>query len=103
MSRVWTPGEILIHCRVCSQPFGWWDYVPDTDCQEDAHEDANIIFGTVTDPTMENEIRMTVIATGFKVAGDSESEADKLAARAMEYSSKPGERSFAGGTLRVSF
>jgi cell division protein FtsZ len=33
--------------------------------QEEAHEDANIIFGAVVDETMEDEIRVTVIATGF--------------------------------------
>jgi len=33
--------------------------------QEAAHEDANIIFGAVLDPTLEDEVRMTVIATGF--------------------------------------
>ncbi|MBW2182609.1 MAG: cell division protein FtsZ [Deltaproteobacteria bacterium] len=33
--------------------------------QEEAHEDANIIFGAVIDPKMEGEIRITVIATGF--------------------------------------
>jgi cell division protein FtsZ len=33
--------------------------------QEEAHEDANIIFGAVIDPKMEDEIRITVIATGF--------------------------------------
>lgn len=27
--------------------------------------DANIIFGTVIDPRMENEVKITVIATGF--------------------------------------
>lgn len=48
------------------------------------HPDANIIFGTVTDSSMENEIRMTVIATGFKVAGESESEADMIARQAIE-------------------
>jgi cell division protein FtsZ len=32
------------------------------------HPDANIIFGTVTDPKMENEIKITLIATGFPVA-----------------------------------
>ena len=32
---------------------------------EEAHEDANIIFGAVVDETMEEEIRVTVIATGF--------------------------------------
>jgi cell division protein FtsZ len=33
--------------------------------QEEADEDANIIFGTVIDQDMEDEIRITVIATGF--------------------------------------
>ena len=33
--------------------------------QEAAHPDANIIFGATFDPTMEDEIRVTVIATGF--------------------------------------
>jgi cell division protein FtsZ len=33
--------------------------------QAEAHEDANIIFGTVIDETMGDEIRITVIATGF--------------------------------------
>lgn len=33
--------------------------------QNDAHEDANIIFGTVIDDAMGDEIRLTVIATGF--------------------------------------
>jgi cell division protein FtsZ len=33
--------------------------------QEEAHEDANIIFGSVIDDTMSDEIRITVIATGF--------------------------------------
>ena len=33
--------------------------------QEEADEDANIIFGAVIDPEMEDEIRITVIATGF--------------------------------------
>lgn len=34
--------------------------------QEEAHEDANIIFGSVVDDNMEDEIRVTVIATGFE-------------------------------------
>jgi cell division protein FtsZ len=33
--------------------------------QEEAHEDANIIFGAVIDDRMKDEIRVTVIATGF--------------------------------------
>ncbi|ABC76565.1 cell division protein FtsZ [Syntrophus aciditrophicus] len=37
--------------------------------QAEAHEEANIIFGTVVDETMGDEIRITVIATGFEEAG----------------------------------
>ena len=33
--------------------------------QKEAHEDANIIWGMVVDPAMKEEIRVTVIATGF--------------------------------------
>jgi len=33
--------------------------------QEEAHEDANIIFGAVIDENITDEIRITVIATGF--------------------------------------
>jgi cell division protein FtsZ len=33
--------------------------------QEAAHEDANIIFGSVIDPNLTEEVRITVIATGF--------------------------------------
>jgi cell division protein FtsZ len=37
--------------------------------QAEAHEEANIIFGTVVDETMDDEIRITVIATGFEESG----------------------------------
>ena len=33
--------------------------------QEAAHEEANIIFGAVIDPSLQDEVRITVIATGF--------------------------------------
>jgi len=33
--------------------------------QEAAHEDANIIFGAVMDPALQDQVRITVIATGF--------------------------------------
>lgn len=36
--------------------------------QEAAHEEANIIFGAVIDESMENEMKITVIATGFDKA-----------------------------------
>ena len=34
--------------------------------QQAAHEDANIIFGAVLDESMKDEVKITVIATGFK-------------------------------------
>jgi cell division protein FtsZ len=37
--------------------------------QEAAHEDANIIFGAVVDPTLQGRVKITVIATGFDRAG----------------------------------
>jgi cell division protein FtsZ len=37
-----------------------------------AHEDANIIFGSVIDPNLSEEIRITVIATGFDREGKTQ-------------------------------
>ena len=34
--------------------------------QQAAHEDANIIFGAVLDETLEDKVKITVIATGYK-------------------------------------
>jgi cell division protein FtsZ len=39
--------------------------------QEAAHEDANIIFGAVVDPTLSGKVKITVIATGFDRKGSS--------------------------------
>lgn len=38
--------------------------------QEEAHQDANIIFGAVLDDRMTEELRVTVIATGFNQGDD---------------------------------
>lgn len=49
--------------------------------QEAAHPDANIIFGATFDETMDDEIRVTVIATGFDdspVAKSPESKTAKI-------------------------
>ena len=37
--------------------------------QEAAHEDANIIFGAVVDPSLTGKVKITVIATGFDRVG----------------------------------
>ncbi|QHN05540.1 cell division protein FtsZ [Granulicella sp. WH15] len=39
--------------------------------QNAAHEDANIIFGAVLDETMGDEVKITVIATGFRQPDDA--------------------------------
>ena len=38
--------------------------------QEEAGDDAEIIFGAVHDPELKNQVRVTVIATGFDSGGD---------------------------------
>jgi len=40
--------------------------------QQAAHEDANIIFGSVIDPNLAEEVRITVIATGFNHASKTQ-------------------------------
>ncbi len=37
--------------------------------KETAHPDVNLIFGAVVDPNMKDEVRITVIATGFERTG----------------------------------
>jgi cell division protein FtsZ len=42
--------------------------------QKEAHEDANIIFGSVLDDALDDELRVTVIATGINTEEESEKE-----------------------------
>ncbi len=49
--------------------------------QEEVGEDAEIIFGTVQDATMEGEVRVTLIATGFKEGGGRREEKQVLRPR----------------------
>jgi len=59
--------------------------------QDAAHEDANIIFGAVQDESMGDQIKITVIATGFRDrAADTERRE-----RMLEQSGFPGSRSAA--------
>jgi len=44
--------------------------------------DCNIIFGMVTDPKMENEVKMTIIATGFP-SGEASAEKEAAVAEAL--------------------
>ena len=68
--------------------------------QEAAHEDANIIFGAVLDPTLGDEVRITVIATGFADRRDTPSVDGKVVempkmTRAAIPASKDWRRRFA--------
>ena len=47
--------------------------------QEAAHPDANIIFGASFDETLQDEIRVTVIATGFEEGAAQAAAAEKAA------------------------
>jgi len=46
--------------------------------QEAAHEEANIIFGAVIEPALGDEVRITVIATGFTERKDAASPSGKI-------------------------
>ena len=67
--------------------------------RETAHPDVNMIFGAVIDPDMGDEIRVTVIATGFERTG--------VPRRALERTSMRNDRSTgfhsAGGSAQTNF
>lgn len=48
--------------------------------QNAAHEDANIIFGAVQDESMGDEVKITVIATGFKQQGEPGARRERMLA-----------------------
>ena len=52
--------------------------------QEAAHPDANIIFGATFDDSMQDEIRVTVIATGFEEAPTAKQPVQTAAAKKAE-------------------
>jgi len=52
--------------------------------QEEAHEDANLIFGAVIDEKMKDEMRITVIATGFGRAESKEEHVPEAMPMAQE-------------------
>jgi cell division protein FtsZ len=70
--------------------------------QEAAHEDANIIFGAVIDPSLGDEVRITVIATGFADRQDAANLDGKVvempkAPRSTSPASRDWRRRFAEG------
>lgn len=62
--------------------------------QEAAHPDANIIFGAVIDEQMEDEVKVTVIATGFDRAADGLPTSDQR--DFDEFQTPPRRRHFTG-------
>ena len=50
--------------------------------QNAAHEDANIIFGAVLDESMGEDVKITVIATGFRDQGPSTDRRDRMLSEA---------------------
>jgi cell division protein FtsZ len=57
--------------------------------QSAAHEDANIIFGAVLDETMGDDVKITVIATGFRKGSDGQREKQSSAAIAPPAAAAP--------------
>jgi cell division protein FtsZ len=59
---------------------------------DEAHEDANIIFGSVVDDTIRDEVRITVIATGFEAAGSARRAPARAEKREPSHISSPPRR-----------
>jgi len=59
-------------------------YEASTIIQSAAHEDANIIFGAVLDEKMKDEVKITVIATGFRSDARHQRESHSSTAAAIQ-------------------
>lgn len=67
-----------------------------------AHPDVNLIFGAVIDPTMKDEVRITVIATGFERTGGQTRRQAEMPAREAK-SERPAQPSTQRETPRREF
>jgi cell division protein FtsZ len=65
--------------------------------QEAAHEEANIIFGAVIDETLQDEVRITVIATGFT---ERKMEMGSSPTKVVDLPSRPSRAPAPGGSWR---
>jgi cell division protein FtsZ len=65
--------------------------------QEEAHEDANVIWGWVVDETMKDEVRVTVVATGFAESWLQAAPDVETRVRAVVNGPRPGGNSGGGG------
>ena len=74
--------------------------------QEAAHEEANIIFGAVIDPELEERVKVTVIATEFQRESDAEQEpqvaSDHAAVVADQSEAAVGQAAVAAGQASPS-
>jgi len=76
--------------------------------QQAAHEDANIIFGSVIDPNLSEEIRITVIATGFdretpKITSASAAQTPVDLHSYTNWKQENGDKIAAAGGSRMTF
>ena len=67
--------------------------------QEAAHEEAHIIFGAVIDPSLQDEVRITVIATGFSERKEENQPSGKVVD--MQRAPRPGAPSTKDWRRRV--
>ena len=70
--------------------------------RETAHPDVNMIFGAVIEPDMGDEVRVTVIATGFERTGVPRRALERLTTRTEKPTSHPGMLSASQSFLRSS-
>ena len=64
---------------------------------EAGHEDSNIIFGAVIDPALHDELRVTVIATGFSEKKDLAPSSPVLSGKIFEMPPRPNGRPSGAG------
>jgi len=62
--------------------------------RETAHPDVNLIFGAVIDPNLKDEVRITVIATGFERTGMPRRAIEPRPALRSEFKSAPSMPAF---------
>jgi cell division protein FtsZ len=71
--------------------------------QQAAHEDANIIFGSVIDPNLSEEVRITVIATGFDRAAKTETIVPEINTRMPAASTPPATRRASNPQIAIPY
>jgi cell division protein FtsZ len=68
--------------------------------RETAHPDVNMIFGAVIEPDMGDEVRLTVIATGFERSGVPRRALERLGIRSDRTSTQSSSMPASGAFLR---